>query len=515
MIEQFTVENLKAIEKVSLSLEGNLLLLHGPCAVGKSSLADAAVFVLNNGDPPPVRTGCDEGKVVARLRGGYIVERRVTAEGKKTLVVKQDGPLGPSQLAKPASVLDALLKGVPVDVDECLQMDHAKELVPLLLRLQGADKAEQLADLRAKEKRYFDARKEAKAEAKSLKGRADGINIPDHIPSKDEIAAASAAIDAARAQIDAHEDEVSAYLDMLEAAEIAQGDVETATDAVAAAQEALRKAEATLAATISNRDSLKKRVDEAADPRVSGWVAPDIGELADQRDDLVRKSGMADMAAQKQRLLAQAEAKEQEAAQWDENLSAARGDIQHLFDGLECVRMTEDGVLEGLNLRGVWEPLQDLSDSERIVAMAHVLAAGGAPFVRIRHGAELDQTQMANLAAVAQKYPKTDFWVEVVRFSGGELVLTGADVSEMVTGPVVSPLASAGVVAAVIDGLADLQRDVQDGTPDAAGVQDHITEAPAAEFVPEWARPGAAPIDGIPEDEAPPVRDPNQKGLFE
>jgi|GEM_PF-4610199 len=517
MITKFEVTNIKAIKKASFSPTGNLIALSGPCMRGKSSLADAAVFLLSGDQQPPVRTGEDAGQITATLRGGYIVERRLTADGKKSLAIYKidEGTGKRMKMSRPAEVLSTLLGGIPVDVDDVLDM-NPQEAVTLFLRLQGEEKVAALAALRQREKLHYDARGEATADAKKYRAAAEVIIVPDDIPTEMQVEMARKHLDEANALV------AQALASEAEHVRLRQEAVK-ADDAYQKAIAAVRDLEARLANT-KTALSEASMCSDAAMRAVSEFKVmerPDVAAVQKDLSELLAKREGIRLRQQKEELLRKADEHASQANSDDLLVQEARRSIRELFSGLGCVRWDiETNQLQGLNGTGQWVAFGDLSDSEGIVDMANILAGGGAPFVRIRHGAELDRQQMERLVAIAEHFPDTDFWVEIVRYDGDELILEGAEVEALECGPVAPAPITVEAGALSDEDRAAIER--QMGDPSAA-VEIQKPPAPPDAFVLPLGvvvkKIGVTitggPVPQSDEDAPPPMStDPNQGSLL-
>ncbi len=532
MFTELEVHNLKAIGHIALTLTSNLLAISGPCAQGKSSLAGAARFLITGEDPPPVRTGETEAKVAGTWKGEYHLTRTYkTPGGWAFKITKHDADLNKDiAIGAPAGVMKALLHGAPVDVEDVLRMEP-KDQVKTFLTLQGPDMAAKLKAAQDKEAASYKLRAKATANAVAKKQAADAIVVPQDIPTEMVVESARRAVADGESAHQNEKENARLRAERSKALETCDARVLACRDDVRKAKEVLQKAEFDLeAATIAQNDA-QKAVDADAD--AAPVELPDLEALRKTYADLLTKSGQKGLKQQKETFAAEAAEFSAESARHDADVKAARAEITALFSGLTCVRMdpacdADNLALQGLNIRGEWVPLKDLSDSESIVDMANILAEGGAPFVRIKHGAELDAVQWAALAAVAEAHPQTNFWVERVTETGEGLVIRGADVAEgAVTGPVLTnervvdmmdeliaaPLPTCNVEITVTG--TEISMGDAIGMASIAAAQP--VEKPDKDTPPVWAKPGGETlVPPTPQDDDPPVTssDPNQTSLL-
>lgn len=174
-IVQLTAENIKRLQAVTITPDGNLEVIGGDNAQGKTSLLDSIEMALNGGKsipPNPIRKGQKKARVVVDL-GELKVERRFTSKGS-ILEVKSNGVIQSS----PQRILDELIGKLTFDPLAFINMKPADQL-KTLKDLVGIN----FDDLEAQRQTLYSNRAEVNRESKQLEGQLEGIpeheNIPD------------------------------------------------------------------------------------------------------------------------------------------------------------------------------------------------------------------------------------------------------------------------------------------------------------------------------------------------
>lgn len=139
-IVRLTAENVKRLRAVEITPDGNLVVLSGRNAQGKSSVLDAITYALGGKAAvcaEPVRRGAEVAEIVCDL-GELVVKRRFTAGGGTTLeVTSREGLRFPS----PQAMLDKLVGELTFD-PLAFARQSAKDQLETLRGLLGLDFAE-------------------------------------------------------------------------------------------------------------------------------------------------------------------------------------------------------------------------------------------------------------------------------------------------------------------------------------------------------------------------------------
>lgn len=177
-IIQLVSENIKRIRAITITPDGNLVVVGGDNANGKTSVLDSIAMALGGGKlipDQPIRRGQKHARVEIDL-GDLIVERRFTSKGSTLTVMPKDGR---EPFKSPQSVLDKLVGKLSFDPLEFVTMKPDAQL-KTLKDLVGLD----LSDLEQKRKALYDDRTLANAEAKALEGQLDGFREHKDVPAE-------------------------------------------------------------------------------------------------------------------------------------------------------------------------------------------------------------------------------------------------------------------------------------------------------------------------------------------
>ncbi|MGE4194688.1 MAG: AAA family ATPase [Pseudodesulfovibrio sp.] len=164
-IVQLSAENVKRLEAVEITPEGNTVIIGGDNAQGKSSVLDSILMALAGKRAQglrPVRDGQDKATITVNLEE-FIVTRTITKEGGGTIKVKtKDG----ASYGSPQKMLDDLTSKLTFD-PLAFTNERPAQQVELLKGLVGLDFTEQ----DAKRSRLYDERRDANRDAANFEGR--------------------------------------------------------------------------------------------------------------------------------------------------------------------------------------------------------------------------------------------------------------------------------------------------------------------------------------------------------
>lgn len=122
--------NVKRLRAVTITPQGNVVVIGGANGNGKSSVLDSIAMALGGGDEAlsvPVRTGEKKATIVLDL-GDLVVKRTFTAAGGTSLIVEnKEGARYPS----PQAILDALTGKLMFDPLAFTRLDCKKQLAAL------------------------------------------------------------------------------------------------------------------------------------------------------------------------------------------------------------------------------------------------------------------------------------------------------------------------------------------------------------------------------------------------
>jgi DNA repair exonuclease SbcCD ATPase subunit len=135
-IVKLEAENVKRLKAVEITPEGNLVIIGGDNAQGKTSVLDSIEMVLageKSVPTKPIHKGESKARIVADL-GDIIVKRTFSSKGSYLSVENKDG----SSPKSPQAILDALVGKLSFDPLEFSRMGQAKQ-AEVLRELVGLD----------------------------------------------------------------------------------------------------------------------------------------------------------------------------------------------------------------------------------------------------------------------------------------------------------------------------------------------------------------------------------------
>jgi len=174
-IIKLTSENVKRLQAVEISPDGNVIVIGGRNGQGKSSVLDSIQYALG-GDPSdkmPVRRGEEKAKVVVDL-GDIIVRRTFTAAGGTALVVTNSDGV---KQATPQAILDKLVGKLTFD-PLAFARENPKQQADTLRQLVGVD----VSAMDAERQKTFDDRTAVNREMRSLETRMAAMKKHDGVP---------------------------------------------------------------------------------------------------------------------------------------------------------------------------------------------------------------------------------------------------------------------------------------------------------------------------------------------
>lgn len=171
-IVQLSSQNVLRINAVEITPEGNLIVIGGENAQGKTSVLDSILLAMGGKKAKhqePLKQGTKKGKIVVKVGEGddqLIVTRTFTAKGGQLTVVSKDG----RKYSSPQTVLDKLTGELTFDPLEFAKSDNKKQLETLknLVGLDFTELDEQRADLYSTRTDWNKAAKRLKVTVESM-----------------------------------------------------------------------------------------------------------------------------------------------------------------------------------------------------------------------------------------------------------------------------------------------------------------------------------------------------------
>jgi len=164
-IVELQSENVKRLRAVTITPQGNTVVIAGDNEQGKSSALDSIQYAFDGKrsiPSDPVRHGEESATINIKLSNGLTVTRTITPEGKSQLVVKNaDG----HRMSSPQSILDAMTGSIAFDPLEFSRM-KSKDQARTVRELLGLD----FTELDQRRDGLYNQRTDVNREAKRLEG---------------------------------------------------------------------------------------------------------------------------------------------------------------------------------------------------------------------------------------------------------------------------------------------------------------------------------------------------------
>lgn len=177
-IVSLKAENVKRLKAVRITPEGNLIVIGGKNAQGKTSVLDTIMAGLGGKKYVPgkaVRDGEKKGYVDLDL-GDLLVKRTFTDSGGGTIkVMNKDG----ASYGSPQKILDELMGSISFDPLEFARMSN-KEQLSTLKDITGLD----FTIVDAKRKEAYDKRTDLNRDIKSIDARIEAVELPESAPAE-------------------------------------------------------------------------------------------------------------------------------------------------------------------------------------------------------------------------------------------------------------------------------------------------------------------------------------------
>lgn len=184
-ILKLRAENIKRISAVEITPEGNMIIVAGKNAQGKSSTLDAILFALDwklasKSNREPIKKGAESGLITLEL-DDLIIERKFSGEKTYLKVTTKDGASYPS----PQAVLDALIGNLSFDPLAFTRLSDKEQVNQLIQAGKIAIDLDEFADER---KRIYDERTAVNKQFKEVKALQAQIELPEgyeQLPDKE------------------------------------------------------------------------------------------------------------------------------------------------------------------------------------------------------------------------------------------------------------------------------------------------------------------------------------------
>lgn len=401
-IIRLTAENVKRLQAIEITPEGDVVTIGGRNQQGKTSVLDSIRYALAGRraiSGQPVRRGQKKASSTVRLDNGLTVRRTVTKDGGGQLVITDErGARFPS----PQKMLDDLCGTLTFDPMAFLRQPPPQQS-ETLRELVGLDFSAD--DVRRKA--LYDNRTQTNRELKAMEARLGGMDPYDDVPDAElSIADLVGELNAA----ESHNCENQRVREVLQEAvrqnEQLCGKAEEARQEISRWQQILAETERDLEAQCEWLEPQRKEV--------AALKETDVGAIKERIQQAEETNRAVRLKAQREQLVArikETQAVSDEFTREIEALAAKKtqslASAQYPIEGLS---FDEEQVLYN-DL-----PLENASRSEQI-AISVAIAAACNPDLRImliEDGTLLDDASFQTLAQFAQQHD-LQVWMEVVR----------------------------------------------------------------------------------------------------
>jgi ABC-type cobalamin/Fe3+-siderophores transport system ATPase subunit len=408
-IYRFAAENVKRLQVVQITPNGNIIKVSGKNGAGKSSVLDAIEYLLRGTTNVPSKV-IREGKRSATIQGDigdFIITRKFTDSGRTTLQIMSKADR--SFYASPQELLDGLMGKMSFDPLEFIRMKGSDQF-KVLRKIVDVD----LDSFDADYKRDYDLRRDVKKEYLAIEVRRDAIAVQPDLPleRRDE-----EALTKEMAEVAQYNETIDRERQKREKVASAKEQIRQQVVARAGRIEAIRlELEQLEADTVRDRQSI-----ENIEREEKTWKKlPEPKNARDLADQLnAARIVNAAIVKREQRDALQAEIdalKERHAAlsaSLDAITAARTAAIASVHFPVDGLGFGEDEVLwQGL-------PFNQVSNADQIRASVAIGMAMNPRLrvMRIKDGSLLDSSSMAIVAELA-KDQDFQIWMEVVDESG-------------------------------------------------------------------------------------------------
>lgn len=391
-IVSLTASNVKRLKAVEITPDGNMQIIGGRNAQGKSSVLDAIWLALGGGTAAketqrPIRDGEEKASVVLDL-GEFKVTRSWTQSGTTLKVENADG----AKYSSPQGILDALVGKLafdPLGFTRLSAKDQVKELLSLVDLPLDLDKNA------ADRKRVFDERTEVGRQGKALGDVPEILDLPAVEQSASELIGKIREIEDHNRKVADAQLERERAMGRLEDVARVVADLEARLEA---AKAEVKVASAAVDSAIANAESLSLKSSVEFEQQLSSVEVTNAAIRANNANKV--------KATERDRLRAEYDVRTAEIAALDKAKTDALASAEFPIPGLSFDE-------EGVTFNGI--PLSQASSAEQIrVSLAIAMALNPKLRVlRIADGSLLDQE---SLALISETVTANDFqlWIERV-----------------------------------------------------------------------------------------------------
>lgn len=394
-IVRLEANNVLRLSAVSITPDGNMVVIGGDNEQGKTSVLNAIEMALGGKDsipPKPIKDGAKKASIVVDL-GDLIVERTFTESGTALSVKSKDG----AKYTTPQTILDGLVGKMAFDPLAFKNMEP-KQQAETLRKLVGLD----FSDIDAKRKATFERRTDVNRRVKDMTARLAGAPPMHADTPKEEVSISKlvSEVETRRTLNSDHGKKRSVLADKKEANEIMLRDIKRIED------------------ELSVKKKMAERFDEEIkemQPLVDALVDADVQEVQKQIDNAettnrhvrenAARSKMASELAEQEKA---ADALTSELTDVDKQKADLLTKAKFPVEGLS---LSDDGVL----YKGV--PLEQCSGAQSVEVTVSMGFAMNPKLrvVLVKDPAYIGDRFLQIIAAIAEKHDG-QVWLE----RGGE-----------------------------------------------------------------------------------------------
>lgn len=424
-IIKLTAENVKRLNVVEITPEGNLVVISGRNGQGKSSVLDSIMYALAGaGSLPskPVKRG-EEKAVVELDLGDLVVKRTFTPTGGTTLVVtNKDGV----RQTSPQGILDALVGRLSFDPLAFAQQE-AKERSETLRVLVGLD----FTAKDAEKQKHYDERTNVNREAKNIEARlvnlpatyadvpAEEVSTATVLDEQSKASAKNAENESARRRASVLDTEAKAAAERVRMETDA---IQQIRDEISRLQEKVTKRKVVLTEFVAQQEEMAKQ-SAAAMAGLSSLVDADLTQFKTRLVTIENTNGKIRQNKQRADLTEQLKARTKNADGLTKKIESiekskreAIGAVKFPVDGLS-ISETGEVLFNGL-------PFEQASTAEQLrVSVAIGLALNSKlRILLVRRGSDLDADSLRMVAEMATA-ADAQVWLERVSEDGQSAVI--------------------------------------------------------------------------------------------
>ena len=408
-IVRLEAENVKRIRAVEITPKGDVVVIGGKNAQGKSSILDSIIYALRGKAEiceEPLRRGADHGHVVCET-DELVIKRTFTASGNTHLTVSnKDG----ASYKSPQAIIDKLLGDNTLDPLEFMRRKPVEQ-VHTMLTLAGLH--DKFASLEQERAETFGERTDVNRDLRTAKAKLEGMTLHEDletgatVKSAGELAAKLKVMNDRTALIDnCKAEETRAKERMVEAlaeVERKQKEIERLQLEIQNAQAEFKKAEAVQAQKADEISALEKQAeaDESSED-----IEAQLDELEQYNAKVRDNNAYAEQEKEIDRLKSQSDALTQNIEAIDKHKAEAIASAKFPVEGLGF----NDS---GITMHGM--PFKQASSAERLrVSCAIGLAMNPKlKVLLIRDGSLLDDEGLQLVASMAADHD-AQIWIERV-----------------------------------------------------------------------------------------------------